>query len=124
MAKQNAFGKEVVEEFRKAKIIGVRSGSEHRYTGVWLVVVENRVFARSWNDKPMGWFRAFRKEPEGTVQLGEREIRVRAKLPRGRIRDAVTAAYAKKYNTKASQKWVTGFAEPPRVATTLEFVPG
>lgn len=114
----------VVEAVRNAKIIGVRAGTEHRYTGVWVVVVEGRVFVRSWNDKPTGWFRAFRKQPGGTIQVGALEIPVRAKLARGaRIRDAVTAAYGEKYHTKASQKWVEGFAEPARALTTLEFVP-
>ena len=118
------FSKAVVEVFRTAKIMGVRSGTEHRYTGVWVVVVDDRVFARSWSDKPTGWFQAFRKQPSGTVQVGDREIAVRGKTVRsGRIRDAVTVAFGEKYNTKGSRTWVEGFAEPERVLTTLEFVP-
>lgn len=114
----------VVETLRAAKILGVRAGGEHRYTGVWVVVVDDRVFVRSWNDKPTGWFRAFRKEPTGTIQAGKLEIPVRGKPVRSsRIRDAVTVAFGEKYNTKGSRKWVEGFAEPARVLTTLEFVP-
>ena len=30
-----------VAAFTDAQILGVRSGTEHRYTGVWLVVVED-----------------------------------------------------------------------------------
>ena len=103
--------------------MGVRAGTEHSYTGVWVVVVDDRIFARSWNDKPTGWFRAFRKQPGGTIQIDDLEIPVRGKLVRSaRIRDAVTVAYAEKYNTKGSQKWVEGFKEWERVLTTLEFV--
>ena len=40
-----------------------------------------------------------------------------------RLRDAVTRAYARKYHTKASEKWVRGFEEPGRAATTLELLP-
>ena len=124
MPKDATFKKADVEAVDKAKILGVRAGSEHRYTGVWVVVVEDRVFARSWSDKPTGWFRAFKEEPNGTIQVGDREIPVRGKPVRSpRIRDAVTAAFAEKYNTKGSLKWVEGFAEPERVLTTLEFVP-
>jgi hypothetical protein len=113
-----------LEELAKAKILGVRAGTEHRYTGVWVVVVEGRVFARSWNDKPTGWYRAFRAQPLGSIQLAGREIAVRARQLRGeRLRDAVTRAYAGKYNTKASEKWVRGFAEPRRAAATLELLP-
>jgi len=124
MPKDASFSKSRIEALRKAKILGVRAGTEHRYTGVWVVVVDDRVFVRSWNDKPTGWFRAFRVQPRGTIQAGELEIPVRAKIPRSaRILDAVTAAFAEKYNTKGSRRWVEGFAEPSRVATTLEFVP-
>lgn len=120
----STFTDDIVEAARNAKIMGVRAGTEHRYTGIWVVVVDDRIFARSWNDKPTGWFRAFKKEPSGTIQLGELEIPVRAKPVRSaRMRDAVTVAFAEKYNTKGSRKWVEGFAEPERVLTTLEFVP-
>jgi hypothetical protein len=113
-----------LKELAKAKILGVRAGAEHRYTGVWVVVVEGRVFVRSWNDKPTGWYRAFRVEPLGSIQIAGREIAVRARQLRGeRLRDAVTGAYAEKYDTKASEKWVHGFAEPRRAATTLELLP-
>ena len=123
MSKETSFPGAVVKALQEAKIIGVRAGTEHRYTGVWVVVVDERVFVRSWSDNPTGWFRAFRKEPSGTIKLGEREIHVRGKPVRSaRMRDAVTAAYAEKYNTKGSRKWVEGFAEPARVITTLEFV--
>ena len=123
-AQSPVFPAATVEAFDRAKILGVRAGASHRFTGVWVVVLEGRVFVRSWNDKPTGWFRAFRQEPDGTVQLGDREIRVRGVIPRGdRIRHAVTTAYGEKYNTKASQKWVTGFAAASRLLTTLELMP-
>lgn len=123
-ARSPVFPAATVEAFDCAKILGVRAGSTHRFTGVWVVVVEGRVFVRSWNDTPTGWFRAFRLAPAGTVQLGDREISVRGILPRsGRIRDAVTSAYGQKYNTTASQKWVKGFATESRLLTTLELVP-
>lgn len=125
MPKADTFAGDVVEEFRKAKIMGVRSGTEHRHTGVWVVVVADRVFARSWNDKPAGWYQAFRKEPRGTVQVNKLELSVRGKIVRSaRLRDAVTAAYGEKYPTKGSQKWVEGFADPTRALNTIEFIPG
>ena len=123
MAKDVNFPDTVIDAIDKSKTLGVRSGTEHRYTGVWVVVVNNRVFVRSWNDKPTGWFRAFKKEATGKIQIGDLEVSVRGKLVRSaRIRDAVTLALGEKYNTKGSLKWVEGFAEPSRVLTTLEFV--
>ena len=124
MPKDATFAEALVEALRNAKILGVRAGDEHRHTGVWVVIVEGRVFVRSWNDKPTGWFRAFRDEPNGTIQVAGLEIPVQGKITRSaRLREAVTVAYAQKYNTKASRKWVDGFAEPARERTALEFVP-
>jgi hypothetical protein len=124
MSKDKTFSDDILEALRKARILGVRSGTAHRYTGVWVVVVDDRVFVRSWNDKPTGWFRAFKTEPKGTIQAGDLEIPVKGKVVRSeRIRDAVTAAYGEKFPTKGSKKWVDGFAEPERLLTTLEFVP-
>ena len=119
------FPKATLDALDEAKILGVRSGDEHRFTGVWVVVVGGRVFARSWSDKPTGWYRAFVADPEGALQLpGGRAKRVRAKKVRGeRLLDSIDAAYAEKYDTPASLKWVRGFREARRRATTLEFVP-
>ena len=124
MTAARRFSKTTLAALAEAKIIGVRAGTEHRYIGVWVVVTEGRVFVRSWNDKPTGWYRAFQAEPAGSIQLADQEIAVRAKRTRSeRLRDAVTRAYAEKYDTKASEKWVRGFAEPRRAASTLELVP-
>jgi hypothetical protein len=118
------FAERVVETLDEAKIIGVRAGETHKYTGVWVVVVEGRVFVRSWNDKPTGWYRAFRAEPRGSIEIGDAERRVRGRPTRSeRLRDAVSRAYAVKYPTKGSRKWVRGFARPTRAAHTMEFVP-
>ena len=118
------FPQRLVNALDAAKIVGVRSGEAHRHTGVWVVVVEGRAFVRSWNDKPTGWYQAFLEEPRGTVTVGEREVAVRARGVRSeRLRRAVSDAYAAKYDTKASEKWVRGFATARREATTLELVP-
>jgi hypothetical protein len=125
MSPTRSLSKPVVAALDSAKILGVRSGTDHRYTGVWVVVVNGRAFARSWSDKPTGWYRAFVEQPLGTLQMpGGREIRVRAKKVRGeRLLDAIDEAYGEKYDTPASQKWVRGFAQAKRRATTIEFVP-
>ena len=124
MKAPRAFSRPALAALDSAKILGVRAGTEHRFTGVWVVVVDGRVFARSWSDQPDGWYRAFLLEPRGMLQLlGGRELKVRAKRVRGvRLLDAIDEAYARKYDTPASQKWVRGFRQAERRATTLEFV--
>jgi hypothetical protein len=119
------FPARTVEALAASRIIGIRAGREHRFLGVWVVVVSGRVFVRPWNNKPTGWYRAFLDEPRGAISLGGREIAVVARRSRGeRLMDAIDRAYAEKYPTQASQKWVRGFRTARRRATTLELVPG
>src|SRR5574341_2417803 len=116
----------VVSAIDASKILGVRAGarSDHRFVGIWAVVVAGRVFARSWSRKPGGWYRSFLENPFGTIQVGERRVRVRAVPVRSsRIRDAVERAYAAKYPTPGSRSFVRGFRTARRRETTTEFVP-
>jgi hypothetical protein len=102
----------------------IRAGG-HRFILVWVVVVEGRVIVRSWNDKPGGWYRAFLAEPNGHVRLDDREVPIRAVILRSkRLNDAADDAYAAKYTAKADAKYVEGFRDPRRKATTLELIPG
>jgi hypothetical protein len=116
----------VVVAVNESQILGVRAGarSDHRFIGIWAVVVDGRVFARSWWQKPGGWYRTFLDDPLGTIQVGERKIRVRAVRARGiRLLDAVERAYATKYPTRGSARWVRGFRAKRRRETTTEFRP-
>jgi hypothetical protein len=82
------------------------------------------VFARSWTLKPDGWFHTFLKDPHGVLQVGDRQVRVRAKVVKSqRTRDAVEEAYARKYTTPASKKYVRGFRTARRRDSTTEFLP-
>jgi len=116
----------VVAAIDASKIFGIRAGgrSGHRFTGVWPVVVDGRVFARSWTLTFGGWYRTLLDDPLCTLQIGERQVRVRAVRPRGTaILDAIEDAYAAKYTTAASRKYVRGFRTPRRRAATMEFQP-
>jgi len=116
----------IVAAIDKSHILGVRAGalSTHRFIGIWPVVVKGRVFGRSWSLKSGGWYHAFRADPRGSIRIGARTIRVRAIHVRSEaIRDAVEHAYAEKYPTPGSRKYVRGFKTKRRREATMEFVP-
>jgi hypothetical protein len=126
MSAPRRFSRAVATAIDGSKILGIRAGgrSDHRFIGIWPVVVDGRVFARSWTLKAGGWYRTLLEDPVGVIQVGDREIRVRAVRARGeRIRDAVEDTYARKYATPGSLKYVRGFRTPRRRDTTIEFVP-
>jgi hypothetical protein len=120
------FSSPILAAIDESKILGIRAGarSDHRFIGIWAVVVGGRVYARSWTRKPGGWYRTLLEDPLGTIQIGGRKVRIRAVRARGsRICKAVEHAYARKYPTPGSAKFVRGFRTLRRRETTMEFVP-
>lgn len=121
------FSKDVVVAIRDGKILGMRAGTKpHRFIGIWAVVVENRVFVRSWGLKERGWYRALLEEPVGLIQVDGQEIPVRAAFTRSeRLKKLVDRAYAEKFNTPGSRHFVKGFARSKkRRDTTTELLMG
>ena len=124
MKSNKRFSDEIIMAIDKSKILGLRAGTEHRFIGVWVVVVEQRVFVRSWGLKPRSWYRAFLDEPLGAIQIGDRELKVRAVRTRSeRLKDAVSKAYATKYHTPASMKYVRDMSRGKSRESTTELVP-
>lgn len=120
------FPKAIAAAIDESLILGVRAGarSTHRFIGIWPVVIGGRVFGRSWTLKPDGWYHAFREDPRGAIRIGKRTIRVRAVHVKSEaIRDAVERAYADKYPTPGSRKYVRGFRTKRRRDATIEFIP-
>jgi len=119
------FSKKIVTAIDEAKILGIRAGTKpHRIIGIWAVVVEGRVFVRSWSQKPRSWYRTFLEEPSGAIEVNGKTIKVRAIFTRSeRLKDLVDEAYAKKFPTPGSRHFVEGFKEQHRRDTTTELVP-
>jgi hypothetical protein len=115
----------VVARIRDGMILGIRAGTKpHRVIGIWAVVVENRVFVRSWSLKPRSWWRTFLEEPRGIVEVSGRRLRVRAVQTRSeRLKDAVDRAYLEKYHTPGSIKFARDLGRARSRATTTELVP-
>src|SRR5437867_361770 len=125
MSAKRRFPKAIVPAIRDGKILGIRAGAKpHRIIGIWAVVVEGRVFVRSYSLKARSWYRTFREEPQGIIEVNGRKIKVRAVFTRSqRLKKLVDGAYAEKYNTPGSLIFVKGFRVKKRRDTTTELVP-
>jgi hypothetical protein len=125
MSTRRRFPRDVVAAIRDGRIIGLRAGSgRHRFIGLWAVVVEGRVFVRSWSLKPRSWYRTFLEEPYGAINVGGREIPVRAVRTRSeRLKAAVDRAYLEKYHTPGSIQYARDLGSEQSRATTTELVP-
>ena len=115
----------VLAAIREGKILGIRAGTRpHRIIGIWAVVVEGRVFVRSWSLKPRSWWRTFLEEPRGVIDVNGRRLAVRAIQTRStRLQDAVSRAYREKYDTPGSVRYARDLGRAKSRATTTELVP-
>lgn len=126
MTAKKRFPNEILAQLQKGKIIGIRAGSDslHKVIGVWMVVVEGRIFVRSWSMSPRSWWRTFLEDPYGIMTIGTKEISIRAIQTRSeRIKDLVSAAYKEKYNTPGSVQYVKDMSRKKSRDTTTELVP-
>jgi hypothetical protein len=125
MGGKRQFEKEIVDAIRESKILRIKAGTQpHRFIGIWAVVVEGRVFVRSWSLKPRSWYRTFLEDPSGAIQISGREIPVRAVKTRSELlKREVDRAYLKKYNSPGSLKYARDLGLAKSRATTTELVP-
>lgn len=125
MRAKQQFSDDILAAIRDNKSLRIRAGAgQHRFIGIWVVVVRDRVFVRSWSVKENGWYRTFLREPRGTIQVAERTIAVRAKRIKSEtLRDAIDRAYLNKYNTPGALKYVKDLGRTKSRDTTIEFVP-
>lgn len=123
--RKRRFTDEVLEAISNSKILRVRAGTQpHRFIGIWAVVVDGRVFVRSWGLTSRGWYWTFVEEPSGAILIAGKEIPVRAVRTREeRLKDAVDRAYLEKYNTLKSIKYARDLGSARCRETTTELVP-
>lgn len=125
MRKLRSFPAAILETIRTDKLLGIRAGTDspHRIIGIWAVVVEGRVFVRSYSMKPRSWWRTLLEDPQGIITVGEKEIRVRAVQTRSeRIKDLVSETYKEKYNRPGDIQYVKEMSKNKSRDTTTELV--
>jgi hypothetical protein len=125
MKAKRQFPDDILTVLREGKGLRIRAGtSQHRFIGIWVVVVKDRAFIRSWSVKANGWYRTFLKEARGTIQVADHEIAIRAVHNKDeRLRDAVDRAYLQKYNSAGALKYAEDLGSPKSRATNIGLVP-
>ena len=105
----------------------VRVGADReKFTGIWMVQVKGRVFARSYYLRERSWYNTFLETESGEIKCAAATVTVKGIKPKdlATITAFVNSAYQKKYGIRPSnQKWVDGLCESERVKKTMEFVP-
>jgi len=119
----NAFLKCINE----TQITSVRVGEDRtKFTGIWMVEVNGRIFGRSYYGASGSWYTRFLNGDTGDIKCGKEIIPVTGVQPSDldTITEAINKGYEKKYLVKAyNKKWVDGLREAERVNRTIEFIP-
>ena len=125
MEAKRQFSDQILAILNKGKGLRIRAGTgDHRLIGIWFVMVNDRVFIRSWSVKPDGWYRTFLKQPRGTIQVAGQEIPVRARrIINKSLRDAIDRAYLEKYGTPGALRYAKDLGSAKSRATTIELTP-
>ena len=120
------FSKAFLKCINETQITSVRAGKDReKFTGIWMVVVKDRIFGRSYNLSDRSWYTALLNGDNGDIKCGNEILPVKGLKPAdiNTITKAINKAYEKKYLVKVyNKKWVDGLCEPERVARTMEFI--
>ena len=90
---------------------------------IWVVNVNKRVFARSWNKSARSWFTSFLETGVGQLKYGEKVIDVKGKKLASvePIQQEINKAYLKRYNQKENVFYSEGITQPEYLDYTMEF---
>ncbi|MBL7932331.1 MAG: DUF2255 family protein [Bacteroidia bacterium] len=88
-----------------------------------MVVVNNRIFARSWGLAERSWYNSFLNDPNGEIKCGDNIYRIRAFIPPDieNLNEAISQAYLQKYDYGRNAKYARGIIKQAHVEKTMEF---
>lgn len=105
-------------------LIGIKGGkTRESFLNIWMVEVNRRVFARSWNKSERSWFTEFLNSKEGQIKFGERVVNVTGKklINEPELIESINKAYLKKYNQTENLFYAKGITKPEYEEYTMEF---
>ncbi|MCB1048354.1 MAG: DUF2255 family protein [Calditrichaeota bacterium] len=108
-----------------SNLTGVRAGPPVRdFLEIWVVVVQGRLFARSWGLAERSWYTLFLAGEPGALSSGGQEVAVRGIIPPDleAMSAAISAEYLRKYDQGANSSYARGIVEDVHVARTMEFI--
>jgi hypothetical protein len=118
------FPKDFYTYLANNSLIEIKGGTiRTTFLEIWMVEVEKRVFARSWNKSEKSWFTEFQKTGIGELKYGDSIIKVKGKkVDRdNQINKKISEAYLNKYNLPKNLKYSRGISQPEYFDYTMEF---
>ena len=118
------FPKDFYAHLGKINYTEIKGGLKRdTFLEIWVVHVEERVFARSWNKSERSWFTAFLCEGVGELKYGSNILKVRGEKVSGDdlVHQKIDQAYMKRYGVGENIYYAQGISQPQYHDYTLEF---
>ncbi len=80
------------------------------WTPIWVVVVEDEVFVRTWHRRTTGWYGRAVASAQASIRVGGHSLDVTVTVTGETHAQAVDAAYRTKYGPAAAQSMTTAEA--------------
>lgn len=106
-------------------LIGIKAGFDRpNFLDIWMVVVDNRIFARSWGFAEKSWFIRFLQNPLGHIKCGNDVYLIKAFVPSDNdlITEKINMAYLTKYNSGYNIAYAEGIVRKEHVNRAMEFI--
>lgn len=114
----------LIQCINNTDITTIRQGEKHKFIDMWMVVVDDRIFARSWRGAKNGWYYKFLKDSKGAIQCGDKFYEIEGIVPNDldELNQKINEAYTQKYGNGEYPKIAKEMIEPERMNRTLELI--
>lgn len=106
-------------------LIGIKAGLERpNFLDIWMVTIDNRIFARSWGLAEKSWYNSFLENPVGQIKCGDDVFNIKAFIPVDidLITEKINSVYLSKYNSDHNIKYAKGIVREKHSNKTMEFI--
>ena len=105
-------------------LIEIKGGIEReKFLQIWMVEVNNRVFARSWNKSEKSWFTEIERTGIGQIKYGNQIIQINGSRlsNESNIHELINQRYLARYYQAENQFYSRGITKSEYKNYTMEF---
>lgn len=114
-----------LDYINRHNIIEIKAGQQRTtFLEIWMVTVNDRIFARSWGLAEKSWYSTFLENTQGQIKCGKQIFNIKALVPDDlkELTPDINIAYLTKYNTGSNLQYSQGIIQPKHAQKTLEFI--
>lgn len=94
------------------------------FLDIWMVTIDNRIFARSWGFAEKSWYNSFLQNPVGQIKCGDNIFHIKAFVPADNdlITEKINSTYLSKYNSGHNIEYAKGIVAEEHSNKNMEFI--